>query len=146
MQQLPKYSELPALEGARVLVVEDEAILAMDLELILLDAGAQAVTLCRTVEDALAALAKNGVAAAVLDVRVGGEPVGPVASHLAKRGIPFLFYTGQIGNDPVLEAWPRSRVITKPAPARTIIAAVRDLLRKSRLALVGGTQVSDTRH
>ena len=146
MQQLPKYTELPALEGVRVLVVEDEAILAMELESILREAGARAVTLCRTVDDALAALAKNGVAAAVLDVRVGREPVGPVASNLAKRGIPFLFYTGQIGYDPVLEAWPRSRVITKPAPARTIIAAVRDLLRKSRLALVGGTQVSDTRH
>ena len=145
MQQLPKYTELPALEGVRVLVVEDEAILAMELESILIDAGAQAVTLCRTVDDALAAIAKNGVAAAVLDVRVGREPVGPVA-NLAKRGIPFLFYTGQIGYDPVLEAWPRSRVITKPAPARTIIAAVRDLLRKSRLALVGGTQVSDIRH
>jgi DNA-binding NtrC family response regulator len=146
MQQLPKYGERRALDGARVLVVEDEAILAMELESILREAGARAVTLCRTVDDALAAVAKNGVAAAVLDVRVGREPVGPVASNLAKRGIPFLFYTGQIGYDPVLEAWPRSRVITKPAPARTIVAAVRDLLRKSRLALVGGTQVSDIRH
>jgi DNA-binding NtrC family response regulator len=146
MQQLPKYSERPALEGARVLVVEDEAILAMELESILLDAGAQAVTVCRTVEDALDALAREGVAAAVLDVRVGRKQVGPVASYLANRGIPFLFYTGQIGNDPVLEAWPRSRVITKPARARTIISAVRDLLRKSRLEVVGGTQVSDTRH
>jgi DNA-binding NtrC family response regulator len=146
MQQLPKCSERPELEGARVLVVEDEAILAMELESILLDAGAQAVTVCRTVEDALDALAKNGVAAAVLDVRVGRKPVGPVAGQLAKRGIPFLFYTGQIGNDPVLEAWPRSRVITKPAPARTIVSAVRDLLRKGRLTLVGGTQVFDTRH
>jgi DNA-binding NtrC family response regulator len=144
MQQLPKYSERPALEGARVLVVEDEAILAMELELILCEAGAQAVTLCRTVESALAALAKNGVAAAILDVRVGREPVGPVATQLARRGIPFLFYTGQIGNDPVLEAWPRAKVITKPAPARTIISAVSDLLRKGRLAVVGGTQAFDT--
>src|SRR6516165_726705 len=122
MQHLPKYSELPALGGARVLVVEDEAILAMELESILCEAGAQAVTLCRTVEGALAALAKNGVAAAILDVRVGREPV---ARQLARRGTPFLFYTGQIGNDPALEQRPRCRVITKPAPAKVIVSAVR---------------------
>ena len=143
MQQLPKYRELPALDGARVLVVEDEAILAMELESILCEAGAQAVTLCRTVEGALAALAKNGVAAAILDVRVGREPV---ARQLARRGTPFLFYTGQIGNDPALEAWPRCRVITKPAPAKVIVSAVRDLLRNSRLQVVGGVQTSGVRH
>jgi len=146
MQQLPKYTELPALEGVRVLVVEDEAILAMELESILREAGAQAVTLCRTVEEALAAITKNGVAAAVLDVRVGREPVGPVAGQLARRGIPFLFYTGQIGNDPALEQWPRCRVITKPAPAKVIVSAVRDLLRNSRLQVVGGVQTSGVRH
>jgi DNA-binding NtrC family response regulator len=134
------------LEGARVLVVEDEAILAMELESILLDAGAQAVTLCRTVQAALTALAKNGVAAAILDVRVGREPVGPVTSQLGRRGIPFLFYTGQIGNDPALEQWPRCRVITKPAPAKVIVSAVRDLLRNSRLQVVGGVQTSGVRH
>ena len=143
MQHLPKYSELPALGGARVLVVEDEAILAMELESILCEAGAQAVTLCRTVEGALAALAKNGVAAAILDVRVGREPV---ARQLARRGTPFLFYTGQIGNDPALEQRPRCRVITKPAPAKVIVSAVRDLLRNSRLQVVGGVQTSGVRH
>jgi DNA-binding NtrC family response regulator len=143
MQHLPKYSELPALGGARVLVVEDEAILAMELESILCEAGAQAVTLCRTVEGALAALAKNGVAAAILDVRVGREPV---ARQLARRGTPFLFYTGQIGNDPALEQRPRCRVITKPAPAKVIVSAVRDLLRNSRLQVVGEAQTSGVRH
>ena len=146
MQQLPKYGERRALDGARVLVVEDEAILAMELESILRESGAQAVTLCRTVEDALAAITKNGVAAAVLDVRVGREPVGPVAGQLARRGIPFLFYTGQIGNDPALEAWPRCRVITKPAPAKVIVSAVRDLLRNTRLHVVPGAQSPGARH
>ena len=94
----------------------------------------------------MAALAKNGVAAAVLDVRVGREPVGPVVGQLARRGIPFLFYTGQIGNDPALEAWPRCRVITKPAPAKVIVSAVRDLLRNSRLQVVGEAQTSGVRH
>jgi DNA-binding NtrC family response regulator len=146
MQQLPNYIELPALKGARVLVVEDDAILAMELEWILREAGAQAVTLCRTVENALAALAKDGVAAAVLDVRVAREPVGPVARQLARRGIPFLFYTGQIGNDPLLETWSRCRVITKPASAKVIVSAVRDLLRNNRLQVVAGAQPPGVRH
>ena len=73
---------VPALRGMRVLVVEDDALLLMELEAILLDAGAQAVSVCRTVEDGVAAAQQNGITAAVLDVRIGRDTIasgGPAA-------------------------------------------------------------------
>ncbi|MFY9692165.1 MAG: response regulator [Xanthobacteraceae bacterium] len=128
MEQGTRHSAVPALRGARVLVVEDDAILLMDLELILREAGAEIVGACRTVEDALATVRKQPLSIAVLDVRIGGETIAPVVHQLGKHGTPFVFYTGQIGRDPALAEWPGSKIVAKPAPGRTIIAAVAEAL------------------
>jgi DNA-binding NtrC family response regulator len=115
------------LKGARVLVVEDDFLILMELETILSEAGAE-IAGCRTVEDALALAAKNGLAAAVLDIRLGRETIAPVARELARRGIPFVFYTGQIDTDAMRAEWPDCIIVPKPAQARTIVTAVADLL------------------
>jgi DNA-binding NtrC family response regulator len=120
---------VPALRGARVLVVEDDALLLMELEAILLDAGAQVVSVCRTVEDGLAAAQQDGITAAVLDVRIGRDTIAPVARQLASRGTPFVFYTGQVGNDPAIAEWRDHAIVEKPAQAKVIISAVAGLLR-----------------
>jgi DNA-binding NtrC family response regulator len=122
-------STMPALRGARVLVVEDDALLLMDLESILAEAGAEVLANCRTVADGLAAAQQDGIAAAVLDVRIGRETIAPVAGALARRGTPFVFYTGQTGSDPALKQWQDRTIIAKPAQAKTIVAAVAALLR-----------------
>ena len=119
----------PGLQGARVLIVEDDALLLMDLEAILMDAGAEVVGLCRTVADGLVAAQRETIAAAVLDVRIGGDTIAPVARHLASRGTPFVFYTGQVESDPAIAEWPDHAIIAKPAQAKTIVAAVHGLLR-----------------
>jgi DNA-binding NtrC family response regulator len=121
-------STMPALRGARVLVVEDDALLLMDLESILVEAGAEVLANCRTVADGLAAAQQDGIAAAVLDVRIGRETIAPVAWALARRGTPFIFYTGQVGSDPALAEWRDRTIIAKPAQARTLVAAVAALL------------------
>ena len=84
----------PALTGLRVLVVEDEMLVAMMLEEILLKLGCEVVGAAARVTQALAALDGEPVDLAVLDVNLGGEKVFPVAEALAGRGIPFLFSTG----------------------------------------------------
>lgn len=91
MQPQARVSDDRTLEGLRLLVVEDDAILLMDLEQILQSAGAE-IVLCRSVADALAALAENRIAAAVLDFRIGQETIVPVARQLSQRGTPFIFY------------------------------------------------------
>src|SRR5262249_3055405 len=124
-------ADLPVLRGARVLVVEDDALLLMELEAILLDAGAQVVTVCRTVEDGVAAAQQNGITAAVLDVRIGRATIAPVARQLASRGTPFVFYTGQVGNDPAIAEWRGHAIVEKPAQAKTNVSRVAGVVAQA---------------
>jgi CheY-like chemotaxis protein len=79
----------------RVLVVEDEGLVAMMLEDLLDDLGCQVPCSASSVVQALEWLDGGGEAdAALLDVNLGGEPVFPVAEALAARGVPFAFTTG----------------------------------------------------
>jgi DNA-binding response OmpR family regulator len=119
---------VPDLRGARVLIVEDDVILLVELESILLEAGAAIAGCCRTVKEGLAGAERHGVAAAILDVRLGNETITPVARRLAYRGTPFLFYTGQVENDPALVEWAGRTILSKPAAPAAIVAAVADLL------------------
>jgi len=127
MEQSLEFSRVPMLQGARVLIVEDDVLLLMELESILLEAGAVIAGCCRTVKEGLAA-ADDRVAAAILDVRVGRETIAPVARRLASRGTPFVFYTGQVPGDPALAEWPGCTVLSKPSRPGTIVAALADLL------------------
>lgn len=84
----------PNLIGKRVLVVEDEFLIAMLIEEMLDDAGCVVVGPFARVADALTAARTETVDVALLDVNVAGEPVFPVAYQLEERGVPFLFVTG----------------------------------------------------
>ena len=84
----------PAPAG-RVLIVEDEALLAMEMAQAFGDLGWSIVGPAATVEEALRLIADNAVIdAAVLDVNLGGELVYPVADRLEVLGVPFVFCTG----------------------------------------------------
>jgi DNA-binding response OmpR family regulator len=128
-----EYSAPPGnvrpLRGARVLIVEDDALLRMELEYILQEAGAEIAGSCRTIKEGLAAAANGRVAAAILDVRIGSETIDPIVRQLASRSTPFMFYTGQMENDTHLGQWPGCLVLPKPAKPAAIIAAVANLLR-----------------
>ena len=78
----------------RILVVEDEALVAMLVEDALLDAGFAVIGPARSVSEAMALLAAEVPAAAVLDLNLGGETSVSVADALAARGIPFVVATG----------------------------------------------------
>jgi DNA-binding LytR/AlgR family response regulator len=116
-----------------VLIVEDDFIIASELEAVLTEAGAEIAGSCRNVAEALAVIETfavsgiDGVIAAILDIRLGSETIAPVARALAAHGVPFVFYSGQVQNDPIRAEWPRSRIVEKPAVARAIVAAVAEL-------------------
>ncbi len=88
------YNE--GLAGRRLMVVEDEFIVAMDLASRLEDLGAEIVGPAGTVEDALALVETQGgrLDGAVLDINLHGARVYPVADRLAALGLPFVFTTG----------------------------------------------------
>lgn len=114
------------LRGARVLVVEDDYIIATEIELVLTEAGAQVVGPCRTVSEALL-LVEKSLTAAVLDIRLQEGTVAAVASKLEELGVPFVFYTGQLKTDEVFAEWPLHDVVQKPASAQTLVAAIAGL-------------------
>ncbi len=78
-----------ALRGLRVLVVEDELLIALDLLSILADLGCVALGPAATVPEALRLLADGPPDAALLDLNLGGASVAPVAEALAAAGVPF---------------------------------------------------------
>ena len=82
------------LRGLRILVVEDEALIAMAYEDLLADLGWFLVGPAPSVAQALAILATDRPSAALLDVNLDGEISAPVAARLHRSGIPFLVVTG----------------------------------------------------
>ena len=116
-----------ALAGRRILVVEDESLVAMLLETILEDMGCTPVGPAATVDDGLA-LATDGerLDAALLDVNVAGRQVFPVAEILQRNGVPFVFSTGY-GEGGLPDQWRGRPTIQKPFCE----AAVRDALMKA---------------
>jgi CheY-like chemotaxis protein len=84
------------LAGLRLLVVEDEAMVAMMVEDMLADLGCTVVEVAGTVAKGLALASSEDAAldGALLDINVGGEKVFPVAEALAARRVPFVFATG----------------------------------------------------
>jgi DNA-binding response OmpR family regulator len=118
------------LTGARILVVEDEAFIAFDLQVTLTDAGAEVIGPSLTLAEAFALASRENLSAAILDVRLGRHTIGPVARQLAARGIPFLFYSGQVETDAIRAEWPQCKVISKPAPLGALVRAVAALLHR----------------
>lgn len=126
----PAVSEQPILQGAHVLVVEDDFLIATELTSVLTAAGADVIGPSRTVQDALDRVGRDDISVAILDVRLGTDTVAPVARGLSERRIPFFFYTGQTKSDPIWQEWPASKVISKPARPRTLINAVASLFNR----------------
>ncbi|MCW2239154.1 response regulator [Azospirillum canadense] len=115
------------LDGCRVLIVEDELLIAMVLEENLEDAGATIVGMAGSLADALALIEREAFDAAVLDARLDDEPVTAVADALAAGAIPFVFHSGY--GPEHLPAQHRHRpLLRKPSDPAAVVLALRDAL------------------
>ncbi len=79
---------------ARILIVEDEPLIAMMLEEWLTELSHKPVTPTGSVKEAMAVIVHGAFDAAILDVNLAGQRCEPVAAALAAHGIPFAFATG----------------------------------------------------
>ncbi|QDZ07496.1 response regulator [Sphingomonas panacisoli] len=96
----------------RILIVEDEPLIAMMLEDFLDALGKHCVGTCDTVQSALATIADEKPDAAILDINLsGGEKSWPVADALAAEGIPFVLSSG---GDEVTDGHQERPRLTKP--------------------------------
>lgn len=82
------------LSGRKVLIVEDEPIVAMLLDDMLSDLGMSTAGFARTLDNALAAADRKTFDVAVMDINLRGQVSYPVAEKLAQAGIPLVFVTG----------------------------------------------------
>lgn len=119
------------LQGARVLVVEDEIMVAAMIEDALLEFGCKVLGPAVRVDDALAILASESIDAAVLDVNIAGEMVFPVADALAARGVPFVFATAY-GPAGVTARHADHAVLHKPYEMRSLRRALEAGLQGRR--------------
>jgi PAS domain S-box-containing protein len=105
-------AQLP-ISGNRILVVEDEALVAMALCETLKELGYQVIGPCSRISEALGALRTSDVDAAILDINLGGEMVYPLADVLAEARIPFVFVTGY-GAEEIRPRYDRIPILQKP--------------------------------
>jgi DNA-binding response OmpR family regulator len=115
-----------SLAGLRVLVVEDEMLVAIFVETILQEAGCEVIGPISRLNHALKAARENQMDAALLDVDLGGEPVFPVADILSERGVPFVFVTGY-GGGGLPTRFKDRPVLTKPYRGAAVLAVLSTL-------------------
>jgi CheY-like chemotaxis protein len=110
----------------RVLVVEDELLLGILIEGMLIELGHEVVTIAPRLSTAQAAVESETFDLAILDVRLYGESVTPVAEALAAKAIPFIFATGY-GRDGVPEPYRNRPVLQKPFSRDDLQRAIESL-------------------
>lgn len=118
------------LSGLRVLIVEDELLVAMELETVLRALDAHVLDPAPTVPRALSALAQQRPDVAVLDVNLHGERVTPVAEAMQAQGVPFVLVTGY-GSEWLSEvALQGAPCLRKPVDARRLADAISEAVAR----------------
>ena len=115
------------LAGRRILLVEDEAVIAFAVEDMLVALGVDVVGPAFRLEEALQLAETEALDAAILDVNLNEQRSYAVADELSRRGVPFLFATGYAENG-VEWGGPEVDVLAKPYRADQITAALARLI------------------
>jgi CheY-like chemotaxis protein len=124
-------AEASALAGRRILVVEDEMMIAMLVEDMLADLGCAVVGPAHALDAALElARTEIGLDAALLDVNLGGQPVFAVADALREKGVPAIFSTGY-GDAGLRDIDRGAPVLQKPFHAGDLARALTQALGTS---------------
>jgi DNA-binding response OmpR family regulator len=110
----------PELGGKRVLIVEDEMLIALLIEDFLAEMGCITVATCGSVQTALDAVGTQAFDFAILDVNLAGEMAYPVAELLGERNIPFLLLSGY-GTEAVPPGHPEWKVCAKPFKGEELV-------------------------
>ena len=131
----------PALAGARLLVAEDEPLIAMDIGGLLEEEGAT-VFPARNVSHAIRLVETSSLSAGVVDIRLGNGDAEPVCEALVQHQVPFVFYTAQ--SAAVCKRWAAFPVVTKPAAAAAIVGAIKYTLAADKRDLLSSTSADPT--
>lgn len=109
-------------ERCRVMVVEDETMIAVQLEQALEESGCQVIGVAASVEEALRIIDEERPGGAILDINLAGEKSYPVADRLRAAGVPFVFCTGYASEQVLPERFADAHLIRKPFDVRSVAA------------------------
>jgi CheY-like chemotaxis protein len=117
-----------AFSGKRMLVVEDEFLIALDIQRILEGVGVKTVLTASRVKQALELMLSAGpFDAAVLDLKLERETSTPIAERLQQAGVPFVFLTGGPSQADT-RRFPQAPVIGKPFDGETLLSALAEAM------------------
>jgi DNA-binding response OmpR family regulator len=117
---------IPSLAGRSILIIEDEAFIALDLARAFERAGAE-VTTTSTLHHAHLLVKHDGLSAAVVDHALGEGDTQSICKYLKEREVPFVTYTGFGGPD--LEGACCGVYVAKPKPPEYIVSVIEHLLK-----------------
>ncbi|MEZ6000195.1 response regulator [Hyphomonas sp.] len=109
-----------------ILLVEDEFLIALDVQMRLQEAGYKVLDPVANVEDAMSTLDNAKVCAAILDMNISGSTSFPIAERLKAEGKPFIFLSGNDAYQ-LQESYSDRIVLTKPIDYEQLIFRVREI-------------------
>lgn len=116
------------LASRRVLVVEDEFLIALDIEQMLRALGAQTIDLATSISDSLAAIERTPPDLAILDLKLRTETTAPIADVLQARAIPLIFVTGYSDLDTLPVRLRGAPILRKPVERAALASILDELL------------------
>jgi DNA-binding response OmpR family regulator len=114
------------LSGLSILVVEDQPLIALQMEALFQHAGAK-VRCASGVREGMRLADQEPLSAAVLDYGLGNEDVSVLCRHLVGRRVPFMFYSGY----PQPNEHPEAIFVPKPATNAALLTAMATLMRRA---------------
>ena len=124
-----KVAGLPT--QTHILLLEDQMLIAMDIEASLAERGYAAVTTTNSVREALAVLERQRPDVAILDIHLGETTSLPVAEALKRLGVPFIFATGYGEGASIPEGFSDVAIVRKPYDMAAVVAALAGVLPPS---------------
>ena len=121
--------QISTLQGARILLLEDDALISIDTEDMLLSLGAARILIAHTIEEAAAISAGEEIDAAVLDLVIGRDRCEDFARRLVEDGTPLVFASGFGDRAGLPEPLRRVPTVEKPYSAEALHAALSAALR-----------------
>ena len=117
---------MTAGKAKRVLIVEDEFLVAMELEFMLEELGHRVIKVVTGLIEAIGIAQTADIDFAVLDINLGGAKSFPVAEVLRGRGIPFVFASGY-GSDGLVASYRHERALRKPYERRELKRTIAEI-------------------
>ena len=130
----PHHVDLTMLQGKRILVIEDEPLVVLDLTNCLIEAGCEVVGPALAFDRAAKLIDVEKFDATLLDANLGGRHVDVLAAELFRRQLPFAFITGY-GTERLPEDFWHAPVLSKPFAHHQVLQLIAGLLSQPAVNL-----------